>query len=202
MVASADITEERRAEQAIIENNATIRALLETASQAILGVDQGGIIRIVNQMAEQAFGYTRDELLGHSLENLLPSQLRSQHTKYRAEYTAAPRQRRMGEHQSLVAQRKDGTSFPVEISLSYVETREGVLSVAFVTDTTEREQAAQALRDSEARFPPACRLDAADGLDGSTGRVRRLLQRTLVRVHWGRPVGQGRRKLVSGHPSG
>jgi PAS domain S-box-containing protein len=152
VVAATDITEQRQAEQAIRENDATIRALLETASQAIIGVDPGGTIRIVNKMAEQAFGCSRDELLGHPLENLLPQHLRSLHVDYRANYTAAPRQRRMGEHQMLVAQRKDGSKFPVEISLSFVETRDGVLSVAFITDTTEREQAAQALRDSEARF--------------------------------------------------
>jgi len=153
VLAATDITEQRRAEEAIRENDATIRALLETASQAIIGVDPKGFIRIVNKMAEQAFGYTRPELLGHPLENLLPEHLRPNHSSYRAQYTAAPQQRRMGrEHQVLVAQRKDGSRFPVEISLSYVETRDGVLSVAFITDTTERDQAAQALRDSEARF--------------------------------------------------
>jgi PAS domain S-box-containing protein len=153
VLAATDITEQRRTEEAIRENDATIRALLESASQAIIGVDPKGFIRIVNKMAEQAFGYTRAELLGHPLENLLPEHLRTTHSSYRTEYTAAPRQRRMGrEDQALVAQRKDGSRFPVEISLSYVETRDGVLSVAFITDTTERDQAAQALRDSEARF--------------------------------------------------
>jgi PAS domain S-box-containing protein len=152
VLAATDITEQRRTEEAIRENDATIRALLETASQAIIGVDPKGFIRIVNKMAEQAFGYTRAELIGHPLENLLPEHFRKNHSGYRAQYTAAPRQRRMGEHQALVGQRKDGSRFPVEISLSYVDTREGVLSVAFITDTTERDQAAQALRDSEARF--------------------------------------------------
>lgn len=153
VLAATDITEQRRTEQAIRENDATIRALLETASQAIIGVDPKGFIRIANKMAEQAFGYTRRELLGHPLENLLPAHLREKHSSYRAQYTATPRQRRMGgEQQIFVAQRKDGSKFPVEISLSYVETRDGILSVAFITDTTERDQAAQALRDSEARF--------------------------------------------------
>ena len=152
VVAATDITEQRQAQEALREHDATIRALLETASQAIIGIDPKGTIRIVNKMAEQAFGYSRPELLDRPIEDLVPEHLRTDHVGFRAVYSAAPRQRRMGEHRMLVAQRKDRSKFPVEISLSYVETRDGLLSVAFITDTTEREQAAQALRDSEARF--------------------------------------------------
>ncbi len=152
VLAATDITEQRRAEQAIRENDATIRALLETASQAIIGFDAGGTIRIVNKMAEQALGYSREELLAHPVEDLLPSHLHSDPVGSAAPETPASPQQRMAAHQMLVAQRKDGSKFPVEISFSYVDTRQGLLSVAFITDTTERELAAQALRDSEARF--------------------------------------------------
>ncbi|MFL6451451.1 MAG: PAS domain-containing protein [Bryobacteraceae bacterium] len=152
VVAATDITEQRRTEEAIREHDATIRALLETASQAILGADPSGRVRIVNKMAEQEFRYSRDELIGQPLENLLPDQLPSRSMEQVTEYTPVGRQRRIEAQQMLLTRRKDGSTFPVEVSLTFVETRDGVFSVAFVTDTTEREEGARVLRESEARF--------------------------------------------------
>jgi PAS domain S-box-containing protein len=141
----SDITERLRAEEATRESEATVRALLESAAQGIIGVDAQGTVVLANAMAEQLFGYSRDELLHLSVEDLIPERFRGAHAQYRASYFAEPRPRPMGRGLALSALRKDGTEFPVEISLSYVRTRRGILAVSFITDITERRHAEEAL---------------------------------------------------------
>jgi two-component system sensor histidine kinase/response regulator len=92
------------------------------------------------------FGYNREELLGQPVENLLPPWLFDIHTRHRADYLAHPHSRPMGLGLDLTGQRKDGTHFPVEVSLSFVETEEGLLIMGFIVDITQRKQAEEALR--------------------------------------------------------
>ncbi len=141
----SDITERQRALEASRESEETIRALLESAAQGILGVDAQGNIRIANAMACDLFGYSRDELLRLRVEDLLPEQFRGAHVQHRERYFAEPRTRPMGSGLALSARRKDGTTFPVEISLSSIRTRRGLLAVSFITDITERKRAEDAL---------------------------------------------------------
>jgi PAS domain S-box-containing protein len=115
-----------------------IRALLETAAQGILTVGPNGRIALVNGAAQRMFGYTREELVGLPIEELVPRRFRAAHRRHRREYFRQPRSRPMGEGLSLLGLRKDGTTFPVEISLSYTETGEGSAAVAFVSDITMR----------------------------------------------------------------
>jgi PAS domain S-box-containing protein len=119
----------------------TLCALLESAGQGIVGVDSAGAIILVNTMLERLFGYSRDELLGQQLEILIPETLRDRHGKHRLAYFQKPRVRPMGEGLALTGRRKDGTEFPVEVSLSSVETSVGLLSVGFISDITARERA-------------------------------------------------------------
>ena len=113
-------------------------ALLESASQAIITADRGGKIVLANRRAEEIFGYTREELLGASLETLLPESRRAVHRREREEFFTHPRARPMGMGMDLVARRKDGSEFPVEVSLSYVETEQGLFAIGFVTDISRR----------------------------------------------------------------
>jgi PAS domain S-box-containing protein len=117
------------------------QALLESATEGIILIDAGGRITLVNRAAERMFGYTRAELLGQTLEMLLPERIRAAHVGHRTGYFAGPRVRPMGIGIDLAGRRKEGAEFPVEISLSYVETAEGMLAMAFVTDITERKRA-------------------------------------------------------------
>src|SRR5579871_4636037 len=94
------------------------RSLLESAPDAIVIVDAEGRIAIVNQQAEAVFGYGREELLGQPIELLIPSRFRQHHVAERREYTGAPHTRPMGAGLELYGQRKDGSEFPVEVSLS------------------------------------------------------------------------------------
>ena len=113
-------------------------ALLESASQAIISIDRTGHIVLTNRRAEAMFGYTRDELLGAGVELLLPESRRSAHRRERDEYFARPRIRPMGIGMDLAGRRKDGTEFPVEVSLSNIETDQGFFAIAFVSDISQR----------------------------------------------------------------
>jgi PAS domain S-box-containing protein len=115
-------------------------ALLESASQAIISIDRTGRIVLVNHRAEEMFNYTREELLGAHIELLLPESKRGGHGRQRDEYFNRPRVRPMGIGMDLAGRRRDGTEFPVEVSLSNIETEEGLFGIAFVSDISQRKQ--------------------------------------------------------------
>ena len=139
-----DITERRRAEL-------KFKGLLESAPDAIVVVDAEGTIRLVNRQTESLFGYDRGELVGHSLEKLLPDRIAALHPPLRAGYFADPQARPMAAGLELAARRRDGAEFPVDISLSPLETEEGTLVSAAIRDVTERKRVEVALRESEQR---------------------------------------------------
>ncbi|HJV25309.1 MAG TPA: PAS domain S-box protein [Aromatoleum sp.] len=124
------------------------RELLDAAPDAIVVVDQAGQIVLVNAQTEKLFGYTRAELIGHSIELLVPQNLRSGHVGKRSQFAGCPSVRPMGTGLDLSGQRKDGTQVPVEISLSPLRTDHGVLISAAIRDTTERRLAQEALRQA------------------------------------------------------
>lgn len=146
---SRDITARKEAEEKLRESDATTRALLETAAQAVLAVDPDGTIVLANRMAGEMFGYDSNELTGQPLELLLPERVRKKHAAHRADFASNPIPRPMGMGWALQGLRKDGSEFPVEVSLSTVQTRRGRLAVSFVSDITARRDAEDRLRNSE-----------------------------------------------------
>jgi PAS domain S-box-containing protein len=136
----------RHIEAELLATQDRMHAFFEGASQAILGVSDNGRIALVNRSTEQMFGYSRDELLGQPLEILLPEHFRTAHAAHRAGYFAKPRVRAMDTGIELAARRKDGTEFPVEIGLSYVNTPEGPLAFGIALDISARKKAADELR--------------------------------------------------------
>jgi PAS domain S-box-containing protein len=141
-----------RAEEALRASEARFRQLTEAAPDAIVGVDAEGRIVLVNSRAEELFDYAAAELVGQSVELLVPERYREAHVQHRTRYNAAPYTRRMGDGLDLAGRRKNGTEFPAEISLSPVETPDGPLVVTVVRDVSERRAAGIALRESEERY--------------------------------------------------
>jgi PAS domain S-box-containing protein len=165
---SRDISERQRAE-------AMFRGLLEAAPDAIVGVTRDGRIALINAQAERLFGYRRHELLGQSIELLVPERFRTEHSGQRERYFGVSKGRHMGAGIALAAVRKDGSEFPAEISLSALETDQGTIVSAAVRDVTERLEAqaererlaAQTERDAaERRMQHARRLESLGQLAG------------------------------------
>jgi len=131
------------------------RGLLEAAPDGMVIVDRQGIIVMVNAQTEKLFGYARDELLGNHVELLVPARFRDTHPFHRKQYEKNPRVRSMGADLDLYALRRDGTEFPVEISLSPMETDEDSLIIAAIRDITERKRAEEQFRDLLESAPDA-----------------------------------------------
>ena len=141
-----DVTERKRTEEALRASETRFRMFVEAAPDAIVGSDSKGSIVLVNKQTEELFGYTRGEILGHSVEILIPDRFHQAHIGHRAGFHAELRLRALGGGLAIYGRRKDGTEFPAEISLSPVSTTDGVLVVSIVRDLTERKRAEDVLR--------------------------------------------------------
>jgi len=128
------------------------RDLLEAAPDAIIEVDRQGRILLLNLVTEKLFGYSREELLGRSVEMLVPDALRGGHAQHRADYWAHPITRPMGIGLALHGRRKDGSSIPVEISLSPVKSEDGFRVTAVIRDISERRQTEERLRQMQEAY--------------------------------------------------
>jgi two-component system sensor kinase FixL len=138
--------ERKRAEDLLRQSEERFRGLLESAPDAMVIVRKDGRIALVNKQAELLFGYARTDLLGQAVEMLVPERLRSGHPQHRDGYFANPSFRPMGAGLHLYGRRKDGTEFPVEISLSPIMTEEGLLVSSAIRDITERKKSEEQMR--------------------------------------------------------
>jgi diguanylate cyclase (GGDEF)-like protein/PAS domain S-box-containing protein len=141
----------------------TLRGLLEAAPDAMIAVAPGGTISIANPQAERLFGYGAGELVGMRVESLVPERLADVHRGHRDDYFDDPRARPMGVGLDLRARRKDGSEFPVEITLSSLETEGGTLVTAAIRDITERRNAEAKFRALLEAAPDAMIVVDADG---------------------------------------
>jgi PAS domain S-box-containing protein len=139
--AIVDITERRRSAE-------RFRRVVEAAPNAMVMISRQGRIEMVNAEAERVFGYDRSELLGQSIEVLVPERFRSQHPALRRDFFAAPASRPMGEGRDLFGLRKDGSEFPVEIGLNPIETEDGTMILSAIVDISDRKQKEESIRQA------------------------------------------------------
>jgi PAS domain S-box-containing protein len=151
-VVSGNFRRISRSEQALAESEEKLRGLLESAPDAMVIVNEQGDIVLINAETERAFGYSRNELIGRPVETLIPPHLAGRHARHRSGFLSDPYARPMGVGLELFGRCKDGSEFPVEISLSPRQTADGLLITSAIRDITDRKQAEAALaREREER---------------------------------------------------
>ncbi|MCO6442163.1 MAG: PAS domain S-box protein [Nitrococcus mobilis] len=170
-----DVTERALMEKFLHRSEQLLRGLLDAAPNAILLTDATGTITLANEQAEILFGFPHDELVGMHIEMLMPERFRSRHMGYRKAYQASPVTRPMGAGRELYARRKDGAEFPVEISLSPLETATGPLTISIVRDITERKHNTGLFQTLLESAPDAIMIvDAAGVITLANGQAEQL----------------------------
>ncbi|MDJ1496711.1 PAS domain S-box protein [Cytophagaceae bacterium DM2B3-1] len=142
-----DLTQQQSTNESLRKSEQKFRSILEAAPDAMVIVNQNGIIELSNTRTKDLFGYEYHELIGQKVEILLPEQYASTHEHHRKDYEQKPRVRMMGKGIELQARCKDGSLFPVEIALSPLHIEEGVFTVAAIRDITENKKIWQQLQD-------------------------------------------------------
>jgi PAS domain S-box-containing protein len=207
-----DVTARMRLEHRTAEQDRTIeelatraeqrfRALLDTAPDAMVVVDERSVIEFVNVQAERLFGYAREEVVGQPLDLLVPESARAAHSGHVARFLSAPEARSMGRHIELAGRRKDGTEVPVEVSLSPLRTTAGVVVSAAIRDISERRRieaerrlAAERLSSALESIPePFAMFDADDRLLQCNRAYRDLIEDALP----GELVGRTHAEIVA-----
>ncbi|HEY9686673.1 MAG TPA: PAS domain S-box protein [Coleofasciculaceae cyanobacterium] len=147
-----DITERKQSERALQESEAKLRATMDMATDAIISIDADGSILFFNKAAEQIFGYASAEVLGRNVNMLMPSPYHEEHDQYLDNYRRTGVRKIIGIGREVVALRKDGTAFPIDLSVSEISQAQKQLFTGIIRDITKRKETERALQDSEVRF--------------------------------------------------
>src|SRR5688500_4495182 len=150
--------------EALQESEERLRAILQTAVEGIITIDERGVIESINPAAEKIFGYARQEVIGKNIKMLMPSPYRENHDGYLANYRDTGQAKIIGIGREVVGQRKDGTLFPMDLSVSEVKFANRRLFTGFVRDISERKQLEKAVLEISDREQRRIGQDLHDGL--------------------------------------
>lgn len=146
----------------LLQGDITIRTLFESLAEGVVVVNPDGRIVLINPRMEELFGYTRQEIQGEPIDILIPPEYREAHQARIADFFSAPRIRPMGLGMDLRACRKDGTTFPVEISVSFLEVETGTLGLAFISDISARKETEDKLKQTNRQLDEFAQVVAHD----------------------------------------
>jgi|ERR1700730_7432345 PAS domain S-box-containing protein len=135
-------------EEILKKSEARFRQVVESAPNAMVMINHRGVIEMVNAQAERVFGYERREMLGQSVEMLVPDRFRRNHPSLRNSFFSAPVSRPMGAGRDLYGLRKDGSEFPVEIGLNPIETEEGSMVLSAIVDISDRKHKEESIQSA------------------------------------------------------
>lgn len=152
LVHTEDITERKRIEDALKENEARLSAILDTAVDAIVTIDDAGIIEATNASTSRMFGYSAEELVGQNVKVLMPDPFRSAHDDYVSRYLTTGEQKIIGIGREVIGRRKDGTTFPVDLAVSKMQVKNRCLFTGILRDISDRSHAVQEAPQAQARM--------------------------------------------------
>ena len=155
-----DLTERKKSDAALVEREARLSSILDTGPDAIVTIDEIGQIESFSSAAERLFGYSENEIRGQNVKLLMPSPYREEHDEYLARYRRTGEKRIIGTGRIVVGQRRDGTTFPLELSVGEVWIGKRRLFTGFIRDITERQGAEQRLQDLQSELLHVSRLSA------------------------------------------
>lgn len=147
-----NITAAKKSQQQLLEREAHLQSVLDTVPDAMVVIDMRGIIQSFSTTAEKLFGYAAEEVLGRNTSLLMPEPYRSQHDSYMARYLATGEKRIIGIGRMVVGQRKDGSTFPMELAVGEMRSGDRRFFTGFIRDLTERQQTQQRLQDLQAEL--------------------------------------------------
>ena len=155
-----DLTERKKSDAALIEREARLSSILDTGPDAIVTIDESGIIESFSSAAVRLFGYSEDEIVGRNVSALMPSPYREEHDGYLARYLRTGEKRIIGIGRIVVGQRRDGSTFPLELAVGEVWVGKRRLFTGFIRDITERQGTEQRLQDLQSELLHVSRLSA------------------------------------------
>ena len=159
-----DVTEHQAAEAALRESEARLQAIVRTAADAIMTIDEGGTIESVNPAGERMFGYVAAELVGYRVTKIMPEPVRSEHDEHVARYLRTDEARIIGRKCEVNGRRKDGSTFPVELSVSEVRLGERRLFTGIMHDITSRKRLEREILEVSGNEQRRIGQDLHDGL--------------------------------------